>query len=213
MRGVKTRVSHAATVRVHTRKYLCALRWGDKLSSLGRLRPDMVGAGKEAKRGGSLYQLYVKTGTALPITPSLFSSSSFMSSSAVSQAPPSQSPDSQRPPSTSSTLYLYVSLSFVFLYLLTLSSVTFLATLFLLLFVSCAIVLRSYILRRRYQRRLDEAMAAGMLLAPRTQGSKRKRFGAKPRLYDTWLAPTDGGGVTWSQLMVCPCLLFLIILA
>ncbi|KAF8964370.1 hypothetical protein BDZ97DRAFT_1919057 [Flammula alnicola] len=84
--------------------------------------------------------------------------------------------------STSSNLYL----------------VTFLATLFLLLFVSCAIVLRSYLLRRRYQRRLDEAMAAGMLLAPRTQGSKRKRFGAKPKIIDTWLS--DGGPV-WDHIM------------
>ncbi|CAA7261492.1 unnamed protein product [Cyclocybe aegerita] len=76
--------------------------------------------------------------------------------------------------------------------------VTFLATLFLLLFVSCAIVLRSYILRRRYQRRLEEAMAAGMLLAPRAQGSKRKRFGTKPKLIDTWLAD---GGEKWDQMM------------
>ncbi|KAF9543305.1 hypothetical protein CPC08DRAFT_430371 [Agrocybe pediades] len=109
-----------------------------------------------------------------------------MSSSSASPSP-SQSTDTQpRPPATSSTLYL----------------VTFLATLFLLLFVSCAIVLRSYILRRRYQRRLDEAMASGMFLAPRTAGSKRKRLGPKPKLYDTWLAPTaSGGGVSWSDIM------------
>ncbi|KDR82759.1 hypothetical protein GALMADRAFT_220749 [Galerina marginata CBS 339.88] len=106
------------------------------------------------------------------------SSSTAPASSQSSAAP--QGPDN-RSPAASSNLYL----------------VTFLATLFLLLFVSCAIVLRSYILRRRYQRRLDEAMAAGMLLAPRTQGSKRKRFGAKPKLFDAWLA---GGGDTWDHI-------------
>lgn len=80
-------------------------------------------------------------------------------------------------------------------------SVTFLATLFLLLFVSCAIVLRSYILRRRFQRSLDDAMAAGMVLTPRAQGSKRKRFGAKPKMTDTWLTQ---GGEKWDSIMVCP---------
>ncbi|KAF8158398.1 hypothetical protein B0H34DRAFT_454599 [Crassisporium funariophilum] len=41
-------------------------------------------------------------------------------------------------------------------------------------------------------------MAAGMLLAPRAQGSKRKRFGAKPKILDTWLAD---GGEKWAQMM------------
>ena len=30
-RGERTRVSHAATVSVHTKKYLCAERWGGRL--------------------------------------------------------------------------------------------------------------------------------------------------------------------------------------
>ncbi|TFK74784.1 hypothetical protein BDN72DRAFT_832870 [Pluteus cervinus] len=76
--------------------------------------------------------------------------------------------------------------------------VTFLATLFLLLFVSCAIVLRSYILRRRFQVHLDQAMAAGMLLAPRAQGSKKRRFGTKPKFFDTWLVD---GGDTWEEML------------
>jgi len=38
LRGERTRVSHAATVSVQTRKYLCALRWGERLSSLGSWR-------------------------------------------------------------------------------------------------------------------------------------------------------------------------------
>lgn len=78
-------------------------------------------------------------------------------------------------------------------------SVTFLATLFLLLFVSCAIVLRSYILRRRFQRHLDEAMAAGILLAPRSQGSRRRRFGSKPKLFDAWFSE---GGDSWEEINV-----------
>ena len=35
-RGERTRVSHAATVSVQTKKYLCALRWGGKLREGGR---------------------------------------------------------------------------------------------------------------------------------------------------------------------------------
>lgn len=78
-------------------------------------------------------------------------------------------------------------------------SITFLATLFLLLFISCAIVLRSYVLRRRFQRQLDEAMAAGILLTPRTPGSRKRRFGTKPKFHDIWLVR---GGDTWNQMMV-----------
>ena len=35
-RGERTRVSHAATVSVQTKKYLCALRWGGRLREGGR---------------------------------------------------------------------------------------------------------------------------------------------------------------------------------
>lgn len=35
-RGDRTRVSHAATVSVQTKKYLCALRWAGRLSESGR---------------------------------------------------------------------------------------------------------------------------------------------------------------------------------
>ncbi|KAH6912918.1 hypothetical protein BKA70DRAFT_780040 [Coprinopsis sp. MPI-PUGE-AT-0042] len=70
--------------------------------------------------------------------------------------------------------------------------VTFVATLFLLLFVSCGIVLRSYILRRRYQRQINFALANGAVITPRTPGSRRKRLGVRPRLYETWIAPLYG---------------------
>jgi hypothetical protein len=38
--GLKTRVSHAATVRVHTKKYLCAERCGGRFREFGR-RPGL----------------------------------------------------------------------------------------------------------------------------------------------------------------------------
>ncbi len=77
--------------------------------------------------------------------------------------------------------------------------VTFLATLFLLLFVSAAIVLRSFLLRRRYHQRLDAAFAAGLFLAPRAQGSRRRRFGHRPALRSAWIAP---GGPSWASTTV-----------
>lgn len=39
LRGDNTRVSHAATVRVHTKKYLCALRWGGRFRYGGKRAP------------------------------------------------------------------------------------------------------------------------------------------------------------------------------
>ncbi|TFK28080.1 hypothetical protein FA15DRAFT_701451 [Coprinopsis marcescibilis] len=72
--------------------------------------------------------------------------------------------------------------------------VTFLATLFLLLFVSCVIVLRSYILRRRYQRQINLALANGIILTPRAQGSRRRKLGTRPRMYENWIAPLFVGG-------------------
>jgi len=79
------------------------------------------------------------------------------------------------------------------------TSVTFLATLFLLLFLSCAIILRSFILRRRYQRRLEEAMAAGLVLTPRTPGSRQTRFGVKPKIFDSWFI---NGDEKWAEVQV-----------
>ncbi|KAJ2919208.1 hypothetical protein MD484_g1213, partial [Candolleomyces efflorescens] len=95
----------------------------------------------------------------------------------------SQPPRSNRGPS--SNLYL----------------VTFLATLFLLLFVSCAIVLRSYFLRRRYQRQVAHALAQGIVLTPRAPGSRKKRFGSRPHMYESWIAPLHVSGVSGSQLL------------
>ncbi|KIK69586.1 hypothetical protein GYMLUDRAFT_33963 [Collybiopsis luxurians FD-317 M1] len=107
----------------------------------------------------------------------------------MSSASASPSPSSAAPPQGSSStsqgnLYLF----------------TFLSTLLVLLLISCSIVFRSFILRRRYQRRLAEALATGAILAPRTQGSRRKRFRTRPKFFDTWLSEA-GSSVTWSDLM------------
>ncbi|ESK94973.1 hypothetical protein Moror_13978 [Moniliophthora roreri MCA 2997] len=106
-----------------------------------------------------------------------------MSSSSTSPSqPPSSTPDYSSTPNSSSNLYLF----------------TFLATLFVLLLISSTIIFRSYILRRRYQQRLQEALASGAILAPRSPGSHRKRFRTRPKLYDAFL---DYGGDTWDEIM------------
>jgi len=69
---------------------------------------------------------------------------------------------------------------------------TFLSTLFLLLVVSTAIVLRSFLLRRRYHMQLQEQLD-DIFRPPRdTPGTSRRRnFGAKPKLWDTWVRLED----------------------
>jgi hypothetical protein len=67
---------------------------------------------------------------------------------------------------------------------------TFLATLFLLLFVSSAIILRSFILRRRFRRRIEEAILAGVIPAPHTaRVSRRRALGEKPKLWEARVYP------------------------
>lgn len=82
---------------------------------------------------------------------------------------------------TSSSLYLF----------------TFLATLFLLLFVSCAIVLRSFILRRRFRRSMEEAIAAGILFTGPQTGYRKRNIGEKPVMWDVSVAPS---GWTWDDM-------------
>ncbi|KAE9404045.1 hypothetical protein BT96DRAFT_447621 [Gymnopus androsaceus JB14] len=77
---------------------------------------------------------------------------------------------------------------------------TFLSTLLVLLLISCSIVFRSFVLRRRYQRRLAEALASGAILAPRTQGSRRKRFRTRPKFFDTWISEVEPSS-KWAELM------------
>ncbi|PSR74800.1 hypothetical protein PHLCEN_2v9514 [Hermanssonia centrifuga] len=70
----------------------------------------------------------------------------------------------------------------------TLYLLTFLATLFVLLFVSCAIVLRSFFLRRRLQRLYEEQIAAGLLPSD-ARYPGRRGFGEQPKLWDLGLEP------------------------
>ncbi|PFH50187.1 hypothetical protein AMATHDRAFT_61513 [Amanita thiersii Skay4041] len=84
---------------------------------------------------------------------------------------------------------------------------TFLATLVLLLSVSAAIVIRSFIIRRRHRRMIEEAIRNGTLPPFATGGvgfGGRPRIdpSKKPKLWDTWIEKRqqqhqhqqDGGG-------------------
>ncbi|KAI0345792.1 hypothetical protein BDW22DRAFT_1353386 [Trametopsis cervina] len=71
----------------------------------------------------------------------------------------------------------------------TLYLLTFLATLFVLLTVSCAIVLRSFLIRRRFRLQIQQQIALG-LLPPEALGPKRN-FGEKPKLWDVHLGSHD----------------------
>ncbi|KZV62200.1 hypothetical protein PENSPDRAFT_758879 [Peniophora sp. CONT] len=81
---------------------------------------------------------------------------------------------------TSSSLYLF----------------TFLATLLLLLCVSSAIILRSFILRRRFRRHVEEAFYAGVWaggdMPPGFPGSaganKKNNVGPRPVMFDAYVA-------------------------
>lgn len=100
--------------------------------------------------------------------------SSASSTSSTSSPTASQSNDGNGGPSSS--LYLF----------------TFLATLFLLLFVSSAIILRSFILRRRFRRRIEEAILAGVIPPPQTgRVSRRRVIGEKPKLWEARVYPAS----------------------
>lgn len=66
---------------------------------------------------------------------------------------------------------------------------TFLATLVLLLSVSAAIVVRSYILRRRHRREIEEAIRNGTWIPPAAPGRTGARvdLSKKPRMWDAYL--------------------------
>ena len=84
------------------------------------------------------------------------------------------------------------------------NSFTFLATLLLLLAISIAIVIRSFIIRRRFQRQVQEALAQGLVppSPPGGAGSRRWDIGEKPILWDTHLYP-EAYDTRWSKMMVC----------
>jgi hypothetical protein len=76
--------------------------------------------------------------------------------------------------------------------------------------ISCGIILRSFVLRRRLRRSVEEALAAGVIL-PATFGGRRSRkdFGEKPTFYDAWVTP---GGEKWEFIMVSVSDLFIFLL-
>ncbi|KAF8608559.1 hypothetical protein BDV93DRAFT_518648 [Ceratobasidium sp. AG-I] len=89
---------------------------------------------------------------------------------------------------------------------------TFLTTLLLLLAVSCGIVIRSFVLRRRFHRRVEEAIAAGVLLPSQTgdigmgPGGTisvfRRHIGEKPKMWEVWIderSPSDNHAMTASE--------------
>lgn len=77
---------------------------------------------------------------------------------------------------------------------LTFCRFTFLSTLFLLLVVSTAIVLRSFLLRRRYRMGVQEQLDDLFRQPGGPPGaSRRKNFGAKPKLWNTWINLDDAG--------------------
>jgi len=108
-------------------------------------------------------------------------SSSDTTSSAAPNKTSGDGMDQASPGTSSSTLYLY----------------TFLVTLILLCSVSAIIIARSYILRRRFRRQVEEALQNGHVLSPDGPGlvglsssMKSKLLGPPPKLWDVWVQPT-----------------------
>ncbi|CAE6511226.1 unnamed protein product [Rhizoctonia solani] len=83
---------------------------------------------------------------------------------------------------------------------------TFLTTLLLLLAVSCGIVIRSFVLRRRFHRRVEEAIAAGVLLPGQGDigmgpgggiGALRRPIGEKPKMWQVWIDTSNNSSHTY----------------
>lgn len=56
--------------------------------------------------------------------------------------------------------------------------------------MSSAIILRSFILRRRFRRRIEEAILAGVIPPPHTaRVSRRRAIGEKPKLWEARVYP------------------------
>lgn len=75
-----------------------------------------------------------------------------------------------QPSSTSTTLYLF----------------TFLATLFVLLLISASIIFRSFLVRRRFRQRVEDALAQGVVLdlQPSVLGLTSRFIGEKPSVHE-----------------------------
>ena len=80
---------------------------------------------------------------------------------------------------------------------------TFLAVLILLLIVSVAVIVRSLILRQRFRRSIEEALAAGIIFdypPGHRPGRFKKDLGTKPVLTDAWIE--SGIGSSWNDMQV-----------
>jgi len=69
------------------------------------------------------------------------------------------------------------------------TSFTFLATLFVLLLISASIIVRSFVVRRRFRRRIEGHIAQGVFLdLPASGLGLTSRFiGEKPRVHEAWV--------------------------
>lgn len=93
------------------------------------------------------------------------------------------------------------------------TSFTFLATILILVLLSASLVLRSYILRRRYRQRFQQALTDTLFVDfdrgafngasqfdPMGFRRSTRRLGPKPVLWDTWVHPVDNDN--WSSFTV-----------
>lgn len=104
VRGERTRVSHAATVSVQTRKYLWALRWGGRLSSLGNWIGGRAAMGIHLP---SCRPLYIQPTGAVIYIPINSVAAPLPFTMATSEIPSSSSiPAPRSGPAQSSNLYL-----------------------------------------------------------------------------------------------------------
>lgn len=103
----------------------------------------------------------------LSLTPTLTSPGGQPTVSQTSSAGGNQSP------ATSTTLYLF----------------TFLAALFVLLLISASIIFRTFLIRRRFRRRVEDALAQGVFLdlQPSVLGLTARYIGEKPSVHEAWV--------------------------
>ncbi|KAI0761946.1 hypothetical protein BD413DRAFT_606906 [Trametes elegans] len=162
----------------------------------------MASTGGSSSASGTLSSTAVVSTTSQPSSSSSIldgssaTDSPYFPSSTSGGAASTDSPGSSMGP-PSSSLYLF----------------TFLATLFLLLAISSAIIMRGIFLRRRFRRRLEEAIAAGVLSPMdegpggfgRTGGGGGRKKLKRPTLFDVTVlppffspSPQDG---RWDKLM------------
>jgi hypothetical protein len=86
------------------------------------------------------------------------------------------------------------------------TSFTFLATLFVLLLISASIIFRSFLIRRRFRRRVEDALAQGVFLdlQPSALGLTSRYIGEKPSVHEAWVEPDAIHEKSqWQAIMVC----------